>query len=179
MGKGYFLPHRPHTCLSSLKQRSWGHFWSNQSLIFFFLCVCLCVCPLSDFFPPCRTPCVHSQNVCTQFYFFNLTLCFSKLKQMNIRWEEGTKDMVTGSRLSTSVRQLCTCLHLTPAKSPSGLLPRSSLYITPLRPPTPHLFLSQKVFPSYCRGNSSAPAQMSHCRQQCTVCHLKHSHATK
>lgn len=95
-------------------------------------------------FPPCiagplvRTPRMSAHN----FIFLNLTLCFSKLKQMNIRWEEGTKDMVTGSRLSTSVRQLCTCLHLTPAKSPSGLLPHSCLYITPL----PHPFLSQRFF---------------------------------
>lgn len=87
-----------------------------------------------------------------------------------IRWtsgERGGRNQRHGHWLSTSARQLCICLHLTPAKSPSGSLPRSSLSITSIPPSFP------KGFPSYCRGNSSAPAQWA----TATVSHLNHTHA--
>lgn len=100
----------------------------------------------------CKTPYVYLKNVCTQFYFFFSSAAYSlfllaELDEHQVSGEEGTKDMVTGSRLSTSARQLCICLHLTPAKSPSGSLPHSSLHVTSIHPPSP------KGFPSYCRGN--------------------------
>lgn len=83
------------------------------------------------------------------FFFFAAYSLFllAELDEHQVSREEGTKDMVTGSRLSTSARQLCICLHLTPAKSPSGSLPHSSLHVTSTHPPSP------KGFPSYCRGN--------------------------
>lgn len=64
----------------------------------------------------------------------------AELAERQVSREEGTKDTVTGSRLRTSVCQLCVCLHLTPAKSPSGSLSHSPLHITAITPP-PHLFL--------------------------------------
>lgn len=78
-----------------------------------------------------------------EFFVLQRTLCFplSELEEHQVSGEEGTKDMATGSRLSTSACQLCICLHLTPAKSPSGSLPHSSLHITSFHPPLPKVFL--------------------------------------
>lgn len=135
----------------------------------------------------CKTPCVYFKHVCTQFYmcvnFFplQLTLCFSvslaasaaELAEHQVSGEEGTKDMVTGSRLSTSVCQLCMCLHLTPAKSPSGSLPHSPLHITsiqtPPHPPTPKVFLPTVE-------ETLQPRHTCMLLQQCSVPHLNHTH---
>lgn len=70
-------------------------------------------------------------------------------------------------RLSTSVGQLCTCLHLTPAESTSGPPPPPALPFT--SPPYAGLPNTQthpppKGFPSYCRGKAlqHPRPQMSH-----------------
>lgn len=151
-----------HTLAQPAKQRrSGGHFWSNQS--FWFLCA-----PTPS--PPWLFAFVHIE-LCTLNMSAHSCTCARAwfLKLCPCCWISGTSGEQRGrnqrhgdwEHLSAS----CACVYTWP--QPSHRLGRSltlPFTLLPL-PPTPPL-------PSYCRGNSSAPAQ-SYCS---TSEHLAQSH---
>jgi len=110
--------------------------------------------------------------MCVNLFFAARSLfLLAELAEHQVSREEGTKDMVTGSRLE----HICLpAVHMfTPDPSQVTVWVAPSLFPSHYLHPTP----STNGFLSYCRGNSSATDQISYCSNAQRLTSI--THATK
>lgn len=172
-GKCHTFSLNDHT-LSGLAdpQRSRGHFCSNQRFLislhwnyyYYFFINGMHSNSLRVHFYTFYTVSAHAHFLFIYFFLY-FALFFNSFSNLPNMWRDEMEAPTTWS-VSTSVSQLCMCLHLTSAKSPSCTpVHFTSTQLPPRPPPRPPLH----VFLPCCRGNSSlnwAPAaswqQLSH-----------------